>query len=284
MKIRLGIDIGGSTTKFVACTIENQVIATSQIGFNERNKRIEECIEIFLQEHKQKVDQVAKIVLTGVGSSFIEKDIFQIPTVKVSEFEAIGYGGLYAAKLQKALVISMGTGTALVRASYEKQEHIGGIGLGGGTLCGLGKLLLKEDRLETLSFLAETGSLRNVDLLVGDICCDKIDTLPLTLTASNFGKLEKEISKNDIALGLINMIFQAICKSAMFACRETEIRDIVLTGTLAGMKQTEIIFKALGKFYNLNFIVPKNPVFATAMGAIVAQKNENFDKICRECL
>ena len=79
-------------------------------------------------------------MLTGVRSSLISGNLCDIPTDRISEFEAIGCGGLYVLNLQEALVVSMGTGAAFVMADYNQRVHIGGSGLGGGTLCGLGKL------------------------------------------------------------------------------------------------------------------------------------------------
>ncbi len=270
----IGIDIGGSTTKLIAC-----YRAGSAIGFyqadseKDKVKSVYSVLNAFVEKYGAVWGDVEAIVLTGVGASFFGSDIHGIPTYRISEFEAIGLGGLAAAGLAEALVVSMGTGTALVMSNPQERCHIGGIGLGGGTLCGLGSLLLGENNVYVIADLAEIGRLGVVDLMVSDICCKETDTLPLWLTASNFGKLDSNPSKGDIALGLINMVFQAVCKVAVFACQNTAIRDIVLTGTLACMAQTKTIFKQLGKFYGVNFIIPENPAFVTALGAIIAHRN-----------
>lgn len=67
--------------------------------------------------------------------------------MKMEEFQAIGYGGLKLSGLTDALVVSMGTGTAYVRAGKDGMKHIGGSGVGGGTLMGLASRLVKENRL-----------------------------------------------------------------------------------------------------------------------------------------
>jgi type II pantothenate kinase len=41
------------------------------------------------------------------------------------------------------IVVSMGTGTSLVKCDGKEIKHIGGIGIGGGTLAGLSRIMLK---------------------------------------------------------------------------------------------------------------------------------------------
>ena len=275
MKYIIGIDMGGSTTKIVVCSQNQNIYATHQW-------KTEICIDDFLDNLKCfllssdiLLQSVLKFVLTGMRSSFVKGNIFNIPTTKVSEFEAIGCGGLYLSKLEKALVISIGTGTALVMADYEQRTHIGGSGLGGGTLCGLGKLLLGATDIWEISNLATQGKSEKIDLLVRDICCDQIASLPLCLTASNFGKVSPLCSKSDIALGLFNMVYHNIGKIAVFSTQNTPIKNIVLTGSLATTRQAHEIFPLMGELFGLAFIIPEQATFATALGSIVypIQKN-----------
>ena len=56
---------------------------------------------------------------------------------KVDEFHAIGKGGLFLTGLTRAIIVSMGTGTAFIIADQNGEKHIGGTGIGGGTLLGL---------------------------------------------------------------------------------------------------------------------------------------------------
>ena len=65
------------------------------------------------------------------------------------EFGSLAKGGLYLSGLKSAIVVSCGTGTAVVWARKNKPVvHLGGTGVGGGTLQGLGKLILKTDSVE----------------------------------------------------------------------------------------------------------------------------------------
>lgn len=107
-----------------------------------------------------------------------------------SEFEAWSAGA--AALLQEQgtplelpyLVVSVGTGTAAIRADASGAERVGGTALGGGTLLGLGGLLLGTRDFARLAELASRGDRRNVDLLISEIYPD----FPADFSAANFGK------------------------------------------------------------------------------------------------
>ena len=171
--------------------------------------------------------------------------------------------------LQNALVVSIETGTAFVKASCEKAIHIGGSGIGGGTLMGLSSMLLGENSIDAIIALAEHGKLDNVDLSIGEISNAVIPSLPSNVTASNFGKIKNTANKADMVLGLINMVFQTVGMLSVFACANSKIKDIVITGSMATLPQAKRIFDEIGALYNLNFIIPCNAAYATAIGAAV---------------
>ena len=162
MSIILGVDVGGSTTKIVA--FDQKVIGMLQVRAGDQLTSLYGAIGNLLHQHNLSLSQVEKIVLTGVGASLIDEDIYGIPTVKVNEFAAIGKGGLLLAEETEALVVSMGTGTAFVYAKGDQIEHIGGSGVGGGTLIGLASKLVGESDFEAILALAEQGDLSHVDL------------------------------------------------------------------------------------------------------------------------
>ena len=144
MKATIGIDIGGSTTKIAGFTEEKKLLGTLQVKASDQITSLYGALGRFLREHGLSLADISKIVLTGVGASFIEEDIYAIPTVKAVELDAIARGGLALAGLDEALVVSIGTGTAFVRADKNSIRHIGGSGVGGGTLSGLASLFLHE--------------------------------------------------------------------------------------------------------------------------------------------
>jgi type II pantothenate kinase len=161
----------------------------------------------------------------------------------------------------------MGTGTAFVKASGDEIARIGGSGVGGGTILGLASQILDKNDIDAVLALASDGNLQNIDLMVKDIIYDEIPSLPADLTAANFGNIKSTASQSDIALGIINMVFEVIGMLAVFALRNESVNDVVLTGTLATFPQAYGVFEKFKKMTGLNFIIPPNAIFATALGA-----------------
>jgi len=140
-----------------------------------------------------------------------------------------------------------------------------------GTLVGLSKKLLSMDNVNHVSELAKSGSLDKVDLKIKDIT--KQDIVPGfgdIMTASNFGSISDLADNADIALGIINMVFETIGMMSIFAARNYQIRDIVLTGNLSGVEQAPTIFETLNRMFDMNFIIPENSRFGTVIGAALA--------------
>lgn len=110
----------------------------------------------------------------------------------------------------------MGTGTSFVKVQGSTIEHIGGLGIGGGTILGLSKLLLKTHDFHQIASLAEHGSLNDIDLHIRDITPHPLPGLPLDVTASIFGKADANAKVEDIALGIVHMVLQTIGQGAVF--------------------------------------------------------------------
>lgn len=267
MKIILGIDIGGSTTKIVAFEEKKRVLDTLQVRAGDQITSLYGAIGHILYKCSLSLSQVTAFVLTGVGATMVEGDIYGIPTYRVKEFEAIGKGALELTGLKDTLVVSVGTGTAFVRASEKECRHIGGSGVGGGTLTGLASKLLGETHIDAIVAMAEKGSLRQVDLAICDISNEEIPSLPPHATAANFGKVESTAAKEDFALGLINMLFETVGTLSAFACKNTDIKEIVVTGTVATLPQAQKYLDGVGLLHGIKFIVPEKAAFATAIGA-----------------
>lgn len=268
MKIVLGIDVGGSTTKIVGLS-EDRKVYSLQLNSEERNISGFDMVYKFLNSYNFSLSNISSIVLTGVGSYDMEDEICGIKVYRVDEFNAIGYGGLYTSQKKSALVVSMGTGTAYVKACSNSITHIGGSGVGGGTLLGLSSILLGTKDLDIIEEYFKCGELRNVDLSVEDICKEPIAGLPPDITVSNFGRISKFVSKGDLSLGIMNMICQTIGLIAIFYIKNESIKDIVLTGTLTKFFVIRNIFDRLELLHNVRFIIPDNSVFATSIGAII---------------
>jgi len=265
-KIILGIDVGGSTTKIVGL-LDETCIGMLQVRATDQITSMYGAMGNFLSKHGYGPDDLSRICLTGVGASFIDEQVFGIETIKVNEFSAIGLGALELSNLSQALVVSMGTGTAFVKATKSKVTHIGGSGIGGGTITGLAAQMLGKCDVDAILALAEKGRLDNIDLSVSDIMCKEVESLPANLTAANFGKVKSTASDSDIALGIINMVFETIGMLAVFAVKNDSIKDVILTGTLATFPQAKTVFSKFSELTCQNFIIPENAVFATALGA-----------------
>ncbi len=266
MGIIVGIDIGGSTTKIVGLN-NGKLFSPLLVKATDPLSSVYGALGKFLNENKLQLSDVDNIMVTGVGSTFIEENIFGIPTYKVDEFLAIGQGGLSLSSLKRAIIVSMGTGTAYVIAAGDRVQPIGGTGVGGGTLLGLSNRMLNIRNFADLVDMAKDGNLNHIDLSVADISHGGVAGLTKETTASNFGKISDLASKADIALGIINLVFQTIGMMAVFASRNENVSDVVLTGNLANVPQARAIFDGLTNLFDINFHIPAHAEFATAAGA-----------------
>ena len=271
-KYVIGIDVGGSTTKIVGFDENKNLINPLFVRATDQITSIYGAFGKFTSENSIELDQISRVMMTGVGSTFITKPIYGLKCESVPEFECVGRGGLYLSGLEDAIVVSLGTGTALVHAKKgNKIEYLGGTGVGGGTLMGLSKQLLKMDEIEHIVELAKEGDLNNIDLRIKDISkLESFGGLPEIMTAANFGKISDIATKSDVAIGIINMVFEVAGMLAIFAARNHNLKDIVLTGNLTRIPQSVEIFENLNSMFGVNFIIPKNSQFSTVIGAALS--------------
>jgi len=266
MKNVIGIDVGGSTTKIVGFD-GRRMFGPAMVKASDPKASIFGAFGKFLDENHLALSDISRVMVTGVGSPALGGDIYGIKADRVEEFRATGRGGLYLSGLDHAVIVSMGTGTAYIAARGKEVSHLGGTGVGGGTLLGLSSRMINIRHFDALVETAEGGDLRNTDLFIDDITTEKIPTLPKGTTASNFGRISDLASNSDLALGIINMVIQTIGITAMFASRVERTDKIVLTGTLSSMKSAKSIFASLEPLYGLHYIIPEHAEFATATGA-----------------
>lgn len=271
MGVVIGIDIGGSTTKIVGFEkqgAERRLLSPLLVSAADPLTSMYGAFGKFLAENDLPLSAIEKVMTTGVGATFLAKPIYDLPCESVREFRGTGLGGLYLSGLDRAITVSMGTGTAIVYAEKGREmEYLGGTGVGGGTLNGLAKKLLGIETIEHLGLLAEEGDLRNVDLRISDFAkAAPIETMPAELTASNFGKLSDMATKPDLALGLFNMVYETIGMMAIFAARGRGVSDIVLAGNLAVTPYAARLFPSLSSIFGVNFIIPDRAQFATVIG------------------
>jgi type II pantothenate kinase len=266
----IGIDIGGSTTKIVGFQ-NGKIIDPLTVEANDPIASASGALGKFLSVNKLSLSNIDQVIMTGVGASFINDDLLGLPVEKIEEFKALGYGGLFLSGLSKAIIVSMGTGTAFVKANESCIQHLGGTGVGGGTILGLSKTMVNLTNFENIIETARTGKPDHVDLSIGDISRAEIGNLPSTITASNFGKMNDQATKNDITRGILTMVFQVVGMLAIFAARSQEDKDIVLSGKLVQVHQAKKTFDELGRLYGVTFHVPPHAEYCTAIGAAISK-------------
>lgn len=275
MKVIIGIDVGGSTTKIVGFRGEESLGSTF-VHATDPITSLYGAFGKFTVEHGIDLSDIEKVIVTGTGSSYIKDSIYGLPCVHEAEFTCVGKGGLYLSGLSEAIVVSMGTGTALVHAKRGSNgiitNYLGGTGVGGGTLIGLSKKLCGIGTIDNIVDVAKTGTLEHVDLRISDMIKtgERNVPLPNDMTAANFGKVSDIATKGDLALGIINMVFETIGMIGVFATKNMGTKDLVLTGNMTNLPQAKEIFENLNKLFGVNFIIPENAVFATAYGAALS--------------
>ena len=282
MRTVIGIDVGGSTTKIVGFREDNDSISMIKPQFVRAADPITSIYGAFGRftlQNNLELDNIDCVMMTGVGSTFIQKPIYSLDCRAVPEFTSIGLGGLYLSGLNEAIIVSMGTGTALIHAKREGKKtvttYLGGTGVGGGTLVGLSRKIIGVDTIEHIEQLCEQGDIGNIDLRIKDISDKSLfPSVNHELTASNFGKLSDMATKEDIALGIANMVAETVAMIAIFAARGHGLRDIVLTGNLASVKPVREIISKLAGAFDVNFIFPDNAQFGTVIGAALSALNE----------
>ena len=267
MDVILGIDIGGSTTKIVGLRTDGSVISMLRVRAEDQVTSLYGALGNYLTSNRLSLRDVRRVVLTGVGASYVEGDIYGLPTCKVGEFSASGTGALALSGQSSAVVVSMGTGTAFLWASPDGIRHLCGSGIGGGTLSGLSELITGVHQYALIRKLCQDGDLSQIDLTIGDMSKGKVGTLPPEATAANFAKLAEDATSADKMRGLVNLVLQAIGTMSVLACRTCGTNTVVLTGALTMLPPAHETFELFTQLYGVEYIIPENATFATAIGA-----------------
>jgi len=269
-----GLDIGGSVTKGVLIN-KHKIWALSEVQASDSLASGLGCLGKLLSDAKVRMKDVSEVALTGsIGRGF-KLDMIELKYRIISEIEAIGIGGLYLSGKKEAIVASIGTGTAIVYARLEETkycvEHLGGTGVGGGTMVGLGKLLLNKDKASTIFKKAKLGDIRRTNLLVQDLVGGPIGRIPANATASNFGKVGDDTRPQDTALGLIVMIAETIATVTYFASKQKNLEnEVVFVGKLPSQELFSEKLTATLDILGGKATIPVNALYATAIGAAKA--------------
>ena len=269
----IGIDVGISTTKIVGIDVTGKVVSPIRIKATDPVASLYGAFGKYLYDNGILLSDIEHVMITGVGSAYINTPIYGLPTDKADEFVADGLGARYETGLDRMIVVSMGTGTSLVQCDGDDIRHIGGIGLGGGTLMGLSRIMLKTDDIRQVYTLAEDGDLSNIDVRIGDISPDPLPGLPADATASLFGNAASNACREDIALGIITTVLQTIGSSCILSSLGSGIKEYVLIGNLTLLPQCAKVFPSMEKLYGVKFIIPRYSEFCTAIGTALCSQS-----------
>ena len=265
----LGYDMGASAVKIVALQGDTVTATKSIVG---SEKTASELVKNFMAENEISVENVDMLAVTGVGADKCCFEGLDGKVIHIPEIEATGEGGAWLSGLQETVVVSIGTGTSIVLARNGKYTHIGGSGVGSGTLRGISKKMFGITDMCEFFKLAEDGNRLTVDITIGDLFAGT-DTLPLDLTASNLAKASDGASESDWAYALINTVMEVAGSHAALACNGYDVKNVVITGGISQTKMAKAIYDNFAKLYKLNYVIPQYSGCATAVGAARKARN-----------
>jgi type II pantothenate kinase len=266
----IGIDIGATTTKAVSIE-DGKLIRKVKTRASDAITAATGAFGKLTLENAIDIKTIEGIRITGAGSSKIKNDIFGIPTRRIDEINAIGIGGMFLSGMKNIIITNIGTGTVIIEAGERGISHFGGSGVGGGTILGLAKKLLPTAEFSGIMELAESGSLSQVDLLMEDIMDTGISFLNKEATAANFGKMLDTANSSDIALAILNMVYQVIGILSVFAARARNTNQVIVTGNGSDNKFGQKILAAITGMYGIEFVYPNDAEYTTAVGAGLAR-------------
>lgn len=261
-------DFGLSTTDAVLLARGDVVARTSRLRPGPASAELLASLIAGLTDDRSGAGSaLASIAVTGGRSRELPDELGGTPVIKVDEPAAAGRGGLALSGLRRALVVSCGTGTAMVAADLDARQyhHVAGTPVGGGTLEGLGSRLLGEARAERICDLAAGGRAAAVDTTLAEVLGGGLGHLPPTATAVSFGKLahlDEEPERADLAAALTTLIAQTIAFIALGAARNAGLERVVLIGRLAG---AEVISRMIAAVFAV-YAFPTAPMTPAGAG------------------
>jgi type II pantothenate kinase len=231
-----------------------------------------ESLNAALQHLELGFQALTAIGTTGGKHRELPERLNGVPLVKVSEADAVGRGGLRLAGLESALVVSAGTGTAMIAARGKVCTHVTGSAVGGGTLLGLSRFLLGTADPFEIARLAAKGDPSRVDGTLQDVIGGGIGHLPADATAVNLGRLAKLTAlppREDVAAGLVTLVAQVISVIALNAAKANGLERIVFVGHLVDLEPVCAAVRRVWGFYGVEQppVIPERRGFATALGA-----------------
>ena len=260
---RIGIDAGASLTKVVHRHGGGEVQHWFAAG-------ADDALLAWVREREPE-----RVGLTGGGGRELAEHI-ATPSRVVAEFEAWGAGADHLlarsgeATPSPYLLASVGTGTSaiLVRPG-QAAERAGGCALGGGTLVGLGRLLLGTAAFDEIMALASGGDRsRGVDLEIADVYPE----VPRGFTAANFGgpaALAGDPAREDVAHALAVLVGENVAILCCSLAAQHGVDRVVFGGsTLRDNPASWEIIERMAQVRGITPVRLENGEYAGALGAL----------------
>ena len=204
--------------------------------------------------------------------------LLALRSTPVGEFEAWAAGSRELLRIQgfsaevAYLLVSIGTGTSVLRVEREAVEHVGGTALGGGAILGLGQAIAGINRFEEIVSLAGAGDRRNVDLFISEIGDVK---LPDAFIASSFGKLAREgagsrASPGDLLQAAIGLVAENVAWMCAALASVHDLERIVYCGSpLRDHPPFVALLAGVTRVGGHTPVFPENGEFSGAIGAML---------------
>lgn len=217
-------------------------------------------------------EELSALAVTGSQHGRLPARIGKLSCLHVNEADAAGRGALVLSGKNRALVVSSGTGTAMIAARPEACKHVFGTAVGGGTLQGLGRLTLGTGDYAEIDDLASAGNPAGADLTIVDAIGARLNHLPEDMTAVNLGKVGRGMatSREDLAASLVTLVAQTISLIAISTSRAEKLEPILFVGNLLEMHSVRVACERVAALYGTQFAFVTDGGWAGATGALHA--------------
>ncbi|QHT63255.1 type II pantothenate kinase [Paenibacillus lycopersici] len=207
------------------------------------------------------------------------------PIQRMLEFDATcsGAGILMARQGIDAgpslILTNIGTGTSVHHIANEQYRRVGGIGVGGGTLMGLARLMTGMIAYDEIIRESLQGNRDSIDLKVSDIYEGTTPPIPGDLTASNFAKAahaDADRSAADILAAIIGLVGETVTTISVQAAAQGGTSSIVYIGST--LIKNDALIRTIVNYTKLRGAVPfvlDRGEYCGAIGALSAIETAN---------
>jgi len=223
----------------------------------------------YYEELKNLNSNYKKIIISGGKSNIIGKYLnVKNKLLFSNETLDLALGASYLSNEESCYIVSIGTGTPIIKKNKNKIKHIIGTGVGAGTILGLSKILSKDSKIETINAMSKKGEGAKLNMKISDIYIDKSFNLPSNLTAGNFAKKNPKYNTNDLINALMQMVAESIASLIASNVKNKNMKVVIVGGVNFYPIMIEYLKKTLD-FYKIKYIFPKNGLYANCFGALI---------------